>query len=81
LHDVLAGILALRPHLGSASFLAAWENALAFRGEEVQVEQGDGTLLTGKLLGLEQDGSLKLSSDSGSSITVRFGDVRVRPRA
>jgi BirA family biotin operon repressor/biotin-[acetyl-CoA-carboxylase] ligase len=79
LQDILAGMIALRPHLGSDSFIAAWENALAFRGEEVQVEQGDGSLLSGKLLGLESDGSLKLSNDAGKSITVRFGDVRLRP--
>jgi BirA family biotin operon repressor/biotin-[acetyl-CoA-carboxylase] ligase len=81
LRDILAGMIALRPHLGSESFLASWEKALAFRGEEVQVEQGDGSLLSGKLLGLEPDGSLKLSGETGNSITVRFGDVRVRPRA
>jgi BirA family biotin operon repressor/biotin-[acetyl-CoA-carboxylase] ligase len=80
LHDILAGILALRPHLSSASFISSWEKTLAFRGEEVQLEQGDGTMLTGKLLGLEPDGSLKLSGETGNSITVRFGDVRLRPR-
>jgi BirA family biotin operon repressor/biotin-[acetyl-CoA-carboxylase] ligase len=79
LHDILAEMIALRPHLGSDSFLAAWEKALAFRGEQVQAEQGDGSLLTGKLLGLESDGSLKISDETGKSITVRFGDVRLRP--
>jgi biotin-(acetyl-CoA carboxylase) ligase len=81
LHDILAALIALRPHLGSDSFIASWEKALAFRGEQVQVEQGDGTLLTGKLLGLESDGSLKLSDEATNSITVRFGDVRLRPGA
>ena len=81
LHDILAGIIALRPHLGSDAFIASWEKVLAFRGEQVQVEQGDGAMLTGKLLGLEPDGSLKLSDETGNSITVRFGDVRLRPRA
>lgn len=81
LHDILAGIVALRPHLGSDAFIASWEKVLAFRGDQVQVEQGDGSMLTGKLLGLEPDGSLKLSDETGNSITVRFGDVRLRPRA
>jgi BirA family biotin operon repressor/biotin-[acetyl-CoA-carboxylase] ligase len=81
LRDILAGIIALRPHLGTNSFLASWENALAFRGEQVQVQGHDGTPLTGKLLGLEADGSLKLSEEDGKSITVRFGDVRLRPQA
>jgi biotin-(acetyl-CoA carboxylase) ligase len=81
LHDILAGIIALRPHLGSDSFIASWEKALAFRGEPIQVEQGDGSLVKGKLLGLESDGSLRLTDENSESITVRFGDVRVRPQA
>lgn len=79
LHDILAGIIALRPHLGSDSFISSWEKALAFRGEPVQVEPAEGRLLTGKLLGLEPDGSLRLSDEQNVSITVRFGDVRLRP--
>jgi len=79
LRDILAGIIALRPHLGADSFIVSWETALAFRGEQVQVEEGNGNLVIGKLLGLESDGSLRLSDEQGNSITVRFGDVRLRP--
>src|SRR5512133_3091102 len=46
LHDILAGIIALRPHLGTDSFIASWEKALALRGEQVQVEEGSGAPLT-----------------------------------
>jgi BirA family transcriptional regulator, biotin operon repressor / biotin---[acetyl-CoA-carboxylase] ligase len=79
--DILAGIIALRPHLGTDSFVASWEKALAFRGEPIQVEQGDGSVVKGKLLGLESDGSLRLIDENGKSMTVRFGDVRLRPQA
>ena len=79
LHDILAGIIALRPHIGSDSFIASWEKALAFRGEQVQVEEGNGNQITGRLLGLESDGSLRLSDEQSNSLTVRFGDVRLRP--
>src|SRR5512133_1707852 len=80
LRDILAGIIALRPHLGTDSFLAAWEKALAFRGEQVQVVEGSGASVTGDLQGLESDGSLRLSNDAGKSVIVRFGDVRLRPQ-
>lgn len=79
LHDILAGMIALRPHIGSDSFIASWEKALAFRGELVQVEGGNGNLITGKLFGLEPDGGLRLSDEQGHSVTVRFGDMRLRP--
>jgi BirA family transcriptional regulator, biotin operon repressor / biotin---[acetyl-CoA-carboxylase] ligase len=79
LHDILAGLIALRPHIGTDSFISSWEKVLAFRGEQVQVEEGNGNVITGKLLGLESDGSLRLSDEQGNSITVRFGDVRLRP--
>lgn len=81
LRDILAGIIAIRPHIGSDSFISSWEKALAFRGEQIQVEEGNGNTITGKLLGLEPDGSLRLSDDQGAPVTVRFGDVRLRPRA
>jgi BirA family biotin operon repressor/biotin-[acetyl-CoA-carboxylase] ligase len=80
LRDILAGMIALRPRIDSDSFIASWEKALAFRGEQVQVEEGNGTSITGKLLGLEPDGSLRLSNVGGKSVTVRFGDVRLRPQ-
>lgn len=80
LRDILAGIIALRPQIGSDSFITSWEKALAFRGEHVQVEEGNGNSVAGKLLGLESDGSLRLSDEQGNAMTVRFGDVRLRPR-
>ena len=79
LHDILTGIIALRPHIGTDSFITSWEKVLAFRGEQVQIEAGNGNPITGKLLGLESDGSLRLSDEQSNSITVRFGDVRLRP--
>lgn len=79
LRDILAGIIALRPHIGSDSFIMSWEKALAFLGENVQIEEGNGTVINGKLIGLESDGSLKLNDEHGNSETVRFGDVRLRP--
>jgi BirA family biotin operon repressor/biotin-[acetyl-CoA-carboxylase] ligase len=81
LHDILAALITLRPQLGTEEFMTKWEELLAFRGEQVQIEEGNETLVTGKLLGLESDGSLRLSNENGKSLTVQFGDVRLRPSA
>ncbi len=81
LHDILANLIALRPHLGTDSFIASWEKKLAYNGRQVQVETGGEKPLIGKVVGLELDGSLRIRDEHGKYITVRFGDVRLRPFA
>jgi BirA family biotin operon repressor/biotin-[acetyl-CoA-carboxylase] ligase len=81
LHDILASFISLRPHMRSDSFIKSWEKSLAYFDRQVQVEMGDQGFITGKVMGLDSDGSLKLSNGNGSSIPVRFGDVRLRPFA
>jgi len=81
LYDILAALVALRPQMGTDAFMTQWEDILAYRGRQVQVEMGGEQTVTGKVMGLEPDGSLKLSDENGKSVTVRFGDVRLRPFA
>lgn len=78
LHATLANIIALRPHMGTDSFMSAWEKKLAYYGRQVRVEMGGEKSVSGKVIGLESDGSLKLRDDDGRIIAVRFGDVRLR---
>ena len=56
----------------------AWEDALAFRGADISVGRDGQAPLRGKLLGLEQDGSLRLLSDDMPAI-VHFGEIHLRP--
>jgi BirA family biotin operon repressor/biotin-[acetyl-CoA-carboxylase] ligase len=81
LRSILIGILKWRPHLGSDAFLKAWDDHLAFRGQQVQVEGRSGGAIVGELLGLESDGGLRLRDEHGKSVTVQFGEVRLRPLA
>jgi len=81
LKDILKSVLDWRPQLGTDTFLKAWEGSLAFRGQQVQVEGGDKKTLIGELIGLESDGSLRLRTGLGKSVTVRFGEVHLRPLA
>ncbi|HKJ37323.1 MAG TPA: biotin--[acetyl-CoA-carboxylase] ligase [Anaerolineales bacterium] len=78
LHTILANIIALRPHMGTDSFMSSWEQKLAYYGRQVRVEMGGEKSVSGKVVGLESDGSLRLKDDDGKSISVRFGDVRLR---
>ena len=84
LHDLLERLIKLRPQVGTPDFIRAWEAALAFKDEEVQVwaEPGSGKLvespLTGILRGLESDGALRLETSSGIQI-IQFGEIHLRP--
>jgi BirA family biotin operon repressor/biotin-[acetyl-CoA-carboxylase] ligase len=81
LHDILAALIVLRPQLSTDEFMVKWEELLAYRGRQVQVEMGGADLLTGSVSGLGTDGSLQLRDQDGRSLTVQFGDVRLRPFA
>ncbi|MBI3172944.1 MAG: biotin--[acetyl-CoA-carboxylase] ligase [Chloroflexi bacterium] len=79
--DILSALIEWRPRLGSEALLEAWERDLAFRGQQVEVTGAEGQIVAGTLLGLESDGSLRLQDQHGNPVTVRFGDVRLRPAA
>ena len=81
LRSILTGVLKWRPQLGMDSFLRAWDENLAFRGHQVQVEERSGQSIVGELLGLESDGSLRLRNQYGKSVTVQFGEIHLRPSA
>jgi BirA family biotin operon repressor/biotin-[acetyl-CoA-carboxylase] ligase len=78
LHGILTNMIALRPHVGTDAFMSSWEKKLAYYGRQVRVEMGGEQSVSGKVIGLESDGSLKLRDDDGKTISVRFGDVRLR---
>lgn len=79
LHDLLAAMRVLRPEVGSAEFVSAWDSALAFRGEQVRVWRDQGETLTGTINGLQADGSLELSLPDGTIQSINFGEVQLRP--
>ena len=78
LRAILTNIIALRPHMGSDSFMSSWEKKLAYNGRQVRVEMGSEKSVSGEIIGLGTDGSLQLRNDDGKSISVQFGDVRLR---
>jgi BirA family biotin operon repressor/biotin-[acetyl-CoA-carboxylase] ligase len=79
LYGILVSLIELRPRLGTDEFLLQWEDLLALRGETVQVQAEKTPEVTGQISGLDSDGSLKIRNEHGEFVTVRFGDVRLRP--
>jgi BirA family biotin operon repressor/biotin-[acetyl-CoA-carboxylase] ligase len=79
LYDILSALIEWRAKIDTDIFLRTWEKLLAFRGQEVQVWEESETPVSGELVGLEQDGSLRLRDRSGESLILHYGDVRLRP--
>jgi BirA family biotin operon repressor/biotin-[acetyl-CoA-carboxylase] ligase len=94
LRHVLERAFAWRERLAEPEFISAWEELLAFRDEWIQIFAGaahpgaggpaqssgsDPAILVGKILGLAQDGALRLLTQTREEIVVHSGDVRLRP--
>jgi BirA family biotin operon repressor/biotin-[acetyl-CoA-carboxylase] ligase len=81
LRQILQAAIDWRDLLETELFLQAWESHLALRGEVVEIWADGQAARTGRLDGLEKDGSLRLLSPQGQVFTVHFGEVHLRPTA
>lgn len=81
LRDTLINVIDWRLRLGTDAFLKAWEESLAFRGQQVQVGGDSEKTFLGEITGLNPDGSLLLRDGHGKSVIVQFGEVHLRPVA
>jgi BirA family biotin operon repressor/biotin-[acetyl-CoA-carboxylase] ligase len=77
LRDVLAALLEWRGKLASKEFIAAWENRLVFRGENVTLSTEGRDEVEGTLVGLDTDGSLLLLSGR-DRVRMQIGELRLR---
>lgn len=78
LHQVLNHLISWRNKFGDADFYQTWRNALAFRGEMVQIESKERAMLVGVLEDIDPQGSLLIRLADGTSSMVMVGDVRLR---
>jgi BirA family transcriptional regulator, biotin operon repressor / biotin---[acetyl-CoA-carboxylase] ligase len=77
---ILSALLLWRSKLGTYEFLKAWEEVLAFRGEQVQIFKDNESPLMGELLGLAPDGGLRLREANNKILTIiQFGEIHLRP--
>jgi BirA family biotin operon repressor/biotin-[acetyl-CoA-carboxylase] ligase len=83
LRCVLEKILLWRGRLQEPEFLSAWEERLAFKGEQVYIYSSaaaqDSPDEQGILLGLDAAGRLRIRSHSGAVRSLSIGELRLRP--
>ncbi len=73
----LETVIAWRECLADSIFLNAWQEALLWREELLEVECGDQTLI-GRWIALEDNGHLRLQTLDGRIHQLPFGEVRLR---
>ena len=83
LYTVLEDLLSWRSRLGAQDFLHAWEQRLAFKGQQVYLYAGTAAQgqpdHQGILVGLDAEGCLKIRTQTGELRTLCSGELRLRP--
>jgi BirA family transcriptional regulator, biotin operon repressor / biotin---[acetyl-CoA-carboxylase] ligase len=92
--ELLGGILkeffSWLPRLHLYELIKTWEENLAYRGQWVELWRGADDLiapnaaessnkLIGKIIGLESEGSLQVSDQSGKVFSIQAGEIHLRP--
>lgn len=78
LEKVMLSLLKWYPELSSRLFTTAWQERLAYKNEAVVLTTGKKIIDQGKLLGISDEGSLILHSDSGVERRYRTGEIQLR---
>ncbi len=79
LRRVVTKIFSLRQKLGSPDFQQAWQERLAFINEVVIIDSPDGRQFSGRMIGVDHSGSLRLLGAEGEEKLITAGDVSLRP--
>lgn len=75
LRDILLEIMALRRSLPEETFLEAWNNALAFRGDWVRFRQPGGVPQRVKILRVDSEGGLLYETREGHTESALAGEI------
>ncbi len=84
LRAVVTEVVHGQSQMASPGYLAEWEARLAFRDETVQIISevagaAAGPIQEGRIVGLQEDGSLELQTANQKIVRVHAGEIRLRP--
>jgi BirA family biotin operon repressor/biotin-[acetyl-CoA-carboxylase] ligase len=80
LQSVLTHLVSWYDRIHSPLFSAKWEQNLAFRGQMVEVIEGERGSTSGRLTGLDETGRLLLELNDGSNQAFGGSEIHLRPR-
>jgi BirA family biotin operon repressor/biotin-[acetyl-CoA-carboxylase] ligase len=76
---VLAHLVGCYDLLETPTFIAKWEQNLAFRGETVEIIQAGQVSSAGRLVGLDEHGHLMLETGGGQPEAFAASEIHLRP--
>ena len=82
LKAIIQNIITWRQYIHSPEFIQTWDGLLAFKGQRVTILEGiptKPTALVGTLIGLDQQGRLKLLDGQGKELRLVNGELTLRP--
>lgn len=76
--QIMESLLKWYQRLAEPSLVNTWNSALAYRDQEVVLSAPRGEIARGKVLGVDEDGSLSLRDHSGLVQSYHSGEIQVR---
>jgi BirA family biotin operon repressor/biotin-[acetyl-CoA-carboxylase] ligase len=76
---VLANLKIWFERIGTPEFITTWEDNLAFRGEEVEIVQGEEQRAGGRLVGLESSGRIIIETKDQGRVSFAASEIHLRP--
>ena len=76
---ILEKFFTLRKELATPAFHNAWQERLAFKGEDVYIYDSKHNPQEGKLIGINRQGHLLLQNKNGQKMYFPIGDLHLRP--
>jgi BirA family transcriptional regulator, biotin operon repressor / biotin---[acetyl-CoA-carboxylase] ligase len=80
LSKLLDKIIKLRSSILTATFIQEYEKKLAFMGELITLDVGEGKLIKGRLKGIDEYGKICIQLSSGKEHYFPIGDLKLRPQ-
>ncbi len=79
IESVLTNLIRWRNKISQPTFMTAWNKHLAYRGERVQLLSGEAPTIEGRVVGLDESGSLILQMEDEEEKTFQSGEIHLRP--
>lgn len=77
---LLETIIKLRASMLSSTFIRQYEEKLAYRNQLISLDMGNGNIISGQLIGVDEYGNIRIQTAGGDERYFPIGDIKIRPQ-